>query len=1259
MGKFNILHISDLHIGNFVYDKVEDLAISIVEAIEDHDKHVNCIVVTGDIFDGKSEESEKKIKDAVTFFKQLCIELNKKSANNIGLSDFILVPGNHDQIRTEEGDTLDNFKTFLKTFYSKDYFESNYNSDHLYTIKIFETEKVAIVGLNSCMIEKQALIDDKTKWLKNIEFENSNDRQKIIDALKEQKKWDDYGFISKSQLRVAFDELNNQLKDPNEYSIITCFHHHFYPFPEIYDEYGDSSLIRNFTNVIDKLQKSNVKVVLHGHKHLPIIRPVINQKYFSDPNSMLYVFSAGSIGKKDVTNRSFQIIDIYPQNSNRIAEVHRFNYKHEELQDTEDFLIPPRRKYEQHDYIMLREVFSEEFSEEYQNYIDKIHDFDHVSQGYRIDEIIKNISKTITSFDYVKKDIQKSSKYILILLLSIHYRINALNSKRNSGEKDSKEILEKIKSLLHEIVGSNEYEKKIYNLLNANNNSEFERYYDEIEKDASKQERKLTAYCTIATFFTDLYLTLSKYGEFYYKKEKLNVNIKLLDNTFHTNIPVTTIKISSDVDRRSAYIQFKCKDATVHKIAVLIIKDFEKRINKIDDSFKILDLKIYYLSPKVDKVNYDLENFNFEAYIPTLLPLLTGDNLYKQKEVFIRELLQNSLDAILLREKVDKTNKIDKTIRILFGESKNPKTGKLRKYLQIVDNGIGMDTFKIERYFTSIGRSFYVSDEFEELQKSEEIEYKPISNFGIGFLSAFMICKEIHVSTKSYDKSDGLEIDIPNFDGCFFIKKSDNDKIGTAITLYEDERELLDEKKIINYIKTIMLDFQLDIEIHNEISNTKEVLESHGIKRKCNLPLFLPFTEKGIEKISWKDEVQNNKFIEKYDHGLLIDFPQEPYITSGDKAFLNSGIRLSYMPKEFFEYRLCKQYYNFPSSYLELDVARERIVHCKNNYFKEKEALELLAAQANDLIDYIKENKAKLPISTLENIYRFFIYNELGKEKLSALKEKLFYLSISVNSDRDVSITLEHSSDNSLTWVNFDPNAIIQFLLKCIKLFFNELGRRHKEFTSKFKESPHKLEEYSNRLEDFSNRLEDFSNKLEDSSHIYGEFPRRFEDEFSRIYEELSHRFEEFPHRFKEFPHRFEEFAHRFEEFPYIFEEFPSRFEEFSHKFKKESYHIFEKESYHIFKELSHIFEESTLIFEESHNIFEKDFTHIFEEFSHRFENPYQGLLLNLVVSSFLINRINRRTFSFLDLYLRLYYFYFIISNSISIEQADKFELKF
>jgi hypothetical protein len=261
-----------------------------------------------------------------------------------------------------------------------------------------------------------------------------------------------------------------------------------------------------------------------------------------------------------------------------------------------------------------------------------------------------------------------------------------------------------------------------------------------------------------------------------------------------------------------SFVHFRCKDPTIHKISVLIIKDFEKRLDKFEESLKVLRLKIYYLIPKIEKSSYDLENFSFEAYIPKLLPLLTGDNLYSRKEVFIRELIQNSLDAILLREKLD-SREFNKVIRIELGKEENSSNEKPRKYLRIIDEGIGMDIFKIERYFTSIGRSFYISEEFTELQRMKNIKYEPISNFGIGFLSAFMVCKEINVVTKSYDNDEiALEIQIPNYDGCFFINKIDgnNANTGTSITLYEDDRMKLNFDEIKNYIKDTFLDFQLE-----------------------------------------------------------------------------------------------------------------------------------------------------------------------------------------------------------------------------------------------------------------------------------------------------------------------------------------------------------------------------------------------------------------------------------------------------------------
>ena len=93
--------------------------------------------------------------------------------------------------------------------------------------------------------------------------------------------------------------------------------------------------------------------------------------------------------------------------------------------------------------------------------------------------------------------------------------------------------------------------------------------------------------------------------------------------------------------------------------------------------------------------------------------------MYSQKEVFVRELIQNSYDAIRLRKSFDKSD-FDTTIYIKIG--KDNKTD--RRYLQIRDNGVGMDLYKIERYFTSIGRSFYQSEDFKELQKEKKYNIK-------------------------------------------------------------------------------------------------------------------------------------------------------------------------------------------------------------------------------------------------------------------------------------------------------------------------------------------------------------------------------------------------------------------------------------------------------------------------------------------------------------------------------------------------------
>lgn len=1004
MGKLSILHISDIHIGNTHYEKPIDIAIQIIDALENHNKKdIDCVVISGDIFDGKITNGIDRKKYAIEFLTYLECELSLSPTN------FVIVPGNHDLIRKNSSADFSDYKSLLESFYGKEYYDQNFSNQFLFHTKIFEENKVAFIALNSCMVESCKLEDKDIKWIEKVEVEN-HIKDKIKEALELNKKneWDDYGYISKQQLRESFKQLEDQVKELSDYTIVACFHHHFYPFPEIYNQYGDGSIIRNFTDVIDKFQNKNVKIVLHGHKHMPIVRPVTNHKYLLDPDSIFYVLSAGSVSKKGIENRSFQQLYIYSPNQERVADICRFNYKQEELQSPEEFSIPPKKNYEQNAFVELLDLFKGEFFDEYETYHKDVYESDNISQQNKIDEIINNISQTITQFKSLKDTLKTTPKNIQLVLYSIHYRINYLHNKFSQENND---FLLKLKDLLWGILGNDKYASLIIQLLRYEKNKEFENKHDELFAKYGEYKKE-TSLITVAVFFTDLYLTFVKYGEVYFNKEKLahSINIKLESGTFHQNIPISTIKIISDTDRRLATIQFKCKNPTVHKIAVLIVKDYEKRISKIEDSFKCLGLKIYYLVPKVEKEKgkYDLENLNFEAYIPTLLPLLTGENLYKKREVFIRELIQNSLDAILLRENIvkkngGKLNPEEKIINIEIGIKRDPHNGNDRKYLKITDNGIGMDSFKIERYFTSIGRSFYQSEEFEELQKNESIQYNPISNFGIGFLSAFMVSGEIEVITRSYDSDYALEIHIPNYEGCFFIKKVDQKaiNIGTSITLYEDGRKHLSETKIIDYIKDVFSDFQLKIRINNKIKDKIIDIETFAQRRNKDIKLFCPIVDDKTINISWLNEIRTNEFIDKYQYGILLQFDWRVNNSKKNKhnQYLNSGILLSNTNVESLNFAetinsMC--FYNFPSSYISLDVAREKILTFRNRSIKKDEILKNLANQGLEVINSMEETYGDLPIKAINDIALFFKENKISKDIARRYYQQMFQFDFSI-----------------------------------------------------------------------------------------------------------------------------------------------------------------------------------------------------------------------------------------------------------------------
>lgn len=988
---FRILHLSDIHIGK-TYAKSEDIAYKIIFQIEKNNLYpIESVIVTGDIFDGqvgieevggKLRVKEELVKEAVRFFEILMKQINLIQVDKkIEKEDFIFVPGNHDLIRDERSDIMwSKYNTFLEKFYNG--FPKHYNKDYS-VIKKYEHSKIVFIGFNSCKIEKRNTFDKK--YIDCIDKNINNEKlskigakkEDLIKLLQEEKtvEYDDYGEIPIEQIFTT----RRSIKNIDEYNVIALFHHHFYLFPEVSDKYGDSSLVRNHTQLVQFMKSMNVKTIFHGHKHFDLERPFITEDYYQTTDSIIDIFAGGSVGAKIKDKHTFSVIDFFDKNESIKLKQYKFIYEGESLK-IDKKQIPPKNISNKIVKILeiLKSVNYDVFKA-YQEEYEKLRVYN------TCEKIISWTSKAVTGFEETYKYLKEDYRNILFLLYAINYRtLRYENIIDNTRCYSNFEILKNFYEKWISIDGLEG--DKICNILDIKNINELTKKCDEVmDSIGSKALKRYLAFTMLGVFFSDLYLIMNKYADDFYKNNvKYKVNIKIEEGKFHENVPSPRIDIKSDVDRRSIYIEFLCNDATSHKIAVLFVKEFDLIINKFEDYFKLLDLKIYYLIPKVEKNNLKnpLDNYNFEAYIPTLLPLLIGNNIYSSKEVFARELIQNSIDAIAVREAKD-DREFNKDILIELGIDKND-----RKFFKIKDNGIGMDRHKIERYFTSIGRSFYSGDEYKDLK----ISYKPISTFGIGFLSSFMVCKEIDVKTKSYlDNSESLRLHIPNYEGCFFVENEIDSEIGTEIKLYLNGS--VNFESILDYIHEFIKDIKYNILIKTK--DKSEKINHYEIRKKNELNVgkfFIPLKENGeVLDIEWKEEVLSNNFISNYDYGLFVNYennlPRKDILNAGI-VIKNTGLEdileyddiLEYYDVlEHYEYlifiRSLSFYLNLPNSWIELDVSRDNIADISDiiksnfNYIR-NEIASKLEKQVFNFLEYCKENTVNIPMLYIQDTFR-------------------------------------------------------------------------------------------------------------------------------------------------------------------------------------------------------------------------------------------------------------------------------------------------
>lgn len=155
---------------------------------------------------------------------------------------------------------------------------------------------------------------------------------------------------------------------------------------------------------------------------------------------------------------------------------------------------------------------------------------------------------------------------------------------------------------------------------------------------------------------------------------------------------------------------------------------------------------------EISREGYDYGDFKLTIAQEQLIKLLVGENIYDSNDVFIRELLQNAIDATLLRGEMNPDFDVKSELaRIDLWEWRDSKGNY---WFRIDDRGIGMTKGMIERYFLQVGNSYYKSDELMHDLRDNGYQhtYMGTSRFGIGFLSCFLCATSAQISTLYFDE---------------------------------------------------------------------------------------------------------------------------------------------------------------------------------------------------------------------------------------------------------------------------------------------------------------------------------------------------------------------------------------------------------------------------------------------------------------------------------------------------------------------------
>ncbi|EGK9508170.1 HSP90 family protein [Listeria monocytogenes] len=239
-----------------------------------------------------------------------------------------------------------------------------------------------------------------------------------------------------------------------------------------------------------------------------------------------------------------------------------------------------------------------------------------------------------------------------------------------------------------------------------------------------------------------------------------------------------------------------------------------------------------------------MENYShrFQVNLAGMIDILSN-HLYDEKDVYIRELLQNATDAIRARKKIDST--LEGKIHASLTGDNNEKT------LIVEDNGIGLTEDEVHAFLATIANSSKGEKNFDGESSNDFI-----GRFGIGLLSCFIVSDEI-VMISTSQKDGGTTEWRGKADGTYSVRKIETDtrEPGTQVYLrlragLEDHPECEDVEYLINTLKKYGSSLESNI-----------IVEMNGLEEEINSWTKQFSDKETLFKLSKEQIIQYGEYI--------------------------------------------------------------------------------------------------------------------------------------------------------------------------------------------------------------------------------------------------------------------------------------------------------------------------------------------------------------------------------------------------------------